>query len=332
MKKILVNLNLATIFTIAAYNTVACNTQSTESNVTDKNQQPPNNGNQKPPTAESNTDKRFDISTIPNKNLGNISGHSDAPTLGDILSKVLEVNKKEYFTVDEVKFSSDPTATQAKIEALSTSVKIKGSVEFTYNYTKIQPSFDNGEINVDVKVFEKRTFNIKINNPNTTDALQAVIPNDDRDAKCLKIESVEKIDDKGNYKITIALQKYIANEQNEIERIHFDASILLKYAGLEKIVHVECQRVNLYQDISDTAIVDLGDLNGTEEHENLDIILNAWNTNEKTKKYQLTKNDVTLDYYDPEEYTNPILIATYNYDSPYTNYIQLVFDYTQQGE
>ncbi|AKX34286.1 hypothetical protein SLITO_v1c06570 [Spiroplasma litorale] len=104
-------------------------------------------------------------------------------------------------------------------------------------------------------------------------------------------------------------------------------SLLLKYAGLEKIVHIECQRINLFQDINDGAFIDLGDINGSEEHETLKDVLDKWNNKEETKKYQLTENNVKLDYFDEENYIGPKFVSTYNPDSPYSNFIQLNYNF-----
>ncbi|QGS52065.1 hypothetical protein [Spiroplasma tabanidicola] len=330
MKKLLLLLNSLNILVFSTGSIIACNKKPADTNQNNNNNNDTNQGG-----STSSTHTKRDLNSIKIKELGDIKGSNKLPTLQDILSKLLDVNKEEFFTTSDVKFSSDPTLKEAKIEALATSTKVFGSTTITYNYVQLKPSFAQEEINLYIKVFEERSFSIRINNPVVNQKLEVIVPSEERDAKCLKIITPETSSNNsdGVFTIKYKLEKYIDSGQGEEEKYYFVAPILLKYDGLEKIVHVECSRINLYQDIVDTAIVDLGEIDMEGDHPTLEEVLKAWNGSENTSRedkpwqaYKLTTNDVKLDYWNEEEHVGPELMSTYNKDSAYSNFIQIKFE------
>ncbi|AKX34287.1 hypothetical protein SLITO_v1c06580 [Spiroplasma litorale] len=113
MKKLILCLNAILCIGIVPSNVLSCE----------------NNNNQSTETTTPNIeDQKRDLSSIREKDLKEIKSNSDLQTLKDIISKIIEMNKDDSFSINDVKFSDNPTLNQAKIEALPNSSKVKGSV------------------------------------------------------------------------------------------------------------------------------------------------------------------------------------------------------------
>ncbi|AKX34062.1 hypothetical protein SLITO_v1c04090 [Spiroplasma litorale] len=81
------------------------------------------------------TDKT-DLSSLSKKDLGDINGEGEKPSISDIVSAINSKNSGYGLKSSDVEFEGEVTVLKAKIKAKADSEKFTGSVEVNYNYSK----------------------------------------------------------------------------------------------------------------------------------------------------------------------------------------------------
>ncbi|AKX34100.1 hypothetical protein SLITO_v1c04470 [Spiroplasma litorale] len=78
-----------------------------------------------------------DLSTLPIKDLGNINGVGDLPSIDEVLGQAKVKNPEWDLKYSEIEFDGTPTVEKAKIKAKSESNLFSGTVEVSYKFTKV---------------------------------------------------------------------------------------------------------------------------------------------------------------------------------------------------
>ncbi|QGS51460.1 hypothetical protein [Spiroplasma tabanidicola] len=94
--------------------------------------------------------KAMSLNKLINKDLGEIFGDDEIPSLQEIVQAINEKNEGLNLTIDQVEFESEPTTNEAVIKAVYLATTFTGKTQITYNYSqnfiKKDLSTLNGEI------------------------------------------------------------------------------------------------------------------------------------------------------------------------------------------
>ncbi|AHB36453.1 lipoprotein [Spiroplasma apis] len=236
-----------------------------------------------------------DLDSVVTKDLGEIKGVEDIPTLETIVKSYEKKTGDHFLSQYHVRFVGTPTKTQATIEPNEKGVQLTGSVTFNYDYKLIQPIIWSSQSKVNLEVRESDTIFVDIDNSYGTAKLETTVE-DERDKKMIEVTSIEKLEVnndidkyKSSYKINYKVNDYIAKDL-EKEQENIKVIMSLKYKEVTKDTEIVVHRINLESDKLNPIITRNWDINNMATEEE---IINAWNL--KNPKYQLSvKKDVEV--------------------------------------
>ncbi len=231
-----------------------------------------------------------DLNSLAIKDLGEIKGVEDIPTLETIVKWYVKKTGDNLFTVYDVKFVGTPTKSKATLEALESSARITGSVTFNYNYELEEPILWPSSSRENLKVGQSDKIYVDIENSIDTAKLEATIE-DERDKKMITVASIEKLEEnnvidkyKSRYIVNYEVNDYIAKDV-EKEKNNIKATMSLKYRGVTKNTEITVNRIYL------------GDLNtsikctwNSSEQATEEQIIVAWNKANPDNKLLLGKD------------------------------------------